>query len=130
MKKSIRVRKAEKWGDVDKSLISALEHKCLSGGYPVNISDPVARVMVEKGWVINLDPMKEIKSPRKVMEIIHKKPDVAGGVVNPGLQEETDGTEGTEDIPPEDSGEDSGDNGRGSAKVAGGEVFDGTIAAD
>ena len=125
MVKAIRVKKTEKWKDVDKSLISSLEFKCLDDGYMVNISDGVAREMIEEGWVINIDPMKEIKSPRKVMEVIHNRPDLPGGVVNPGLPEGSeDGTEGTEDIPAEDSGEETESDGGAGEGTAGGEADD------
>ena len=90
----------------------------------VNISDGVAREMIEGGWVINIDPMKEIKSPRKVMEVIHNRPDLPGGVVNPGLPAEgsEDGTEGTENIPAEDSGEETESDGGAGEGLAGGET--------
>ena len=100
MVKAIRVKKTAKWKDVDQSLISALEFKCLDEGFMVNISDGVAREMIKKGWVINLDPMKEVKSERKAMEV--KKSDLPEGVVNPGLKGSEDADKGTaSNVPPE-----------------------------
>ena len=122
MVKSIRVKRMEKWKDVDRSLISSREFKCLDDGHMVNIADQVAREMIKKGWVINIDPMKEIKTPRSIMEVKHNRPDLPGGVVNPGLQEETDGTGKTKDIPPEGSGEDAGGDGGTGEGTASGEA--------
>ena len=107
MVKKIRVKKTEKWEKVDRSLISSLEFKCLDGGHMVNITDGVAREMIRAGWVINIDPMKDVKTERSVMEMIHKHPDLAknvpGVVVNPGLvdEEETDDKGTGPDVPPE-----------------------------
>lgn len=124
MVKSIRVKTTETWGKVDKSLISSREFKCLDDGYMVNIADAVAREMIKKGWVINIDPLKEIKTPRKVMEVIHGRPDFTETVVNPGLPAEgsEDETGGTEDISPEDSGGEVVDNGGSGKGDAGGEA--------
>jgi len=117
MNKKIRVKKTDTFQERDKVLLSTLEVKCLNDGHMVNIADDVARKMIAKGWVINIDPLKSIQTERSLQERLTQPS--ASQVTNPGLEDE-DGIDGTKDVPPEDSGKEAGDHGGGSKSNAGG----------
>ena len=111
MIKKIRVKKTRTFDKRDMTLLSDRETKAIDGGYMVNLPENVAREMIDKGWVINIDPMKPLAKPRTVKDVMEKNPGLPGPRDNPGILtriknkltgDETDGNEGTiENVPGE-----------------------------
>ena len=102
MKRRIRVKKTETFDKRDLALLSGRETTALADGYMVNISENVAREMITKGWVINIDPMKPITRPRTVADVVRANPGLAANVPGIETKDEADGNEGTtDDVPRE-----------------------------